>query len=148
MLAVGARAPDFTLPDADGRSVSLSGLLKAGPLFLYFYPADFTPACTRQACRLRDLHKSIRAAGFGLAGISSQSPESHHAFRDKYRLPFPLLSDVDRCVVRMYGVEGPFKLGVRRVTFLIDPSRTIRDRVVADLRIGAHTAFVRRALAR
>lgn len=148
MLAVGARAPEFTLPDSDGKSVSLSGLLKNGPLFLYFYPADFTPACTRQACRFRELYRSIQAAGFGLAGISSQSPESHHAFRDKYHLPFTLLSDVDRCVVRMYGVKGPLKLGVRRATFLIEPNRTIRDRVVADLRIGAHTAFVRRVLAR
>ena len=146
MLAIGARAPDFTLPDADGEPVSLSGLLSQGPLILYFYPADFTPGCIREACWFRDLHRSIAAAGFELAGVSPQSPESHHAFQARYHLPFPLLSDVERCVVRMYQVEGPLHLGVRRATFLIDPKRNIRDRVVADLRIGVHAAFVKRAV--
>ena len=145
MLAIGARAPDFTLPDADGRPVSLNGLLSHGSLILYFYPADFTPACTREACWFRDLHPSIEAAGLELAGISPQSPESHHAFQDRYGLTFPLLSDVDRCVVRMYEVQGPLGLGVRRATFLIDAQRNVRDRVVADLRIGLHAAFVKRA---
>ncbi len=146
MLAIGARAPEFTLQDADGRSVSLSGLLSRGPLILYFYPADFTPGCTREACCFRDLHQSVEDAGFELAGISPQSPESHHAFQDKYRLPFPLLSDVDRCVVRMYEVAGPLRLGVRRATFLIDTKRNIRDLVVSNLRISPHAAFVRRAV--
>lgn len=148
MLAIGARAPEFTLPNAEGRFVSLSGLLSGGPLILYFYPADFTPGCTREACQFRELHGSVEAAGLKLAGVSPQSPESHHAFQDKYHLPFTLLSDVDRCVVRMYQVEGPLRLGVRRATFLIDPKRNIRDFVAADLRIGAHTALVRRALGR
>lgn len=148
MLTIGARAPEFTLPDADGQSVSLSGLLSRGPLLLYFYPADFTPGCTREACQFRNLYGSIEAAGLTLAGISPQSPESHRAFQGKYHLPFTLLSDVGRCVVRMYEVEGPLGLGVRRATFLIDPQRTIRDFVVADLRIGRHAAFVRQAVAR
>ena len=146
MLAIGTRAPDFTLPDADGQPVSLSGLLSQGPLILYFYPADFTPGCTREACWFRDMHRSIAEAGFELAGVSPQSPESHHAFQDKYHLPFHLLSDVTRGVVRMYEVEGPLRLGVRRATFLIDTKRTIRDRVVSDLRIGLHAAFVNRAV--
>lgn len=148
MLAIGARAPEFTLPDADGQSVSLSGLLSHGPLILYFYPADFTPGCTREACRFRDLHQFVEEAGLELAGISPQSPESHHAFQDKYQLTFPLLSDVERLVVRMYEVQGPLHLGVRRATFLIDPKRSIRDVVVSDLRIGLHAAFVRRAVGR
>lgn len=148
MLAIGTRAPEFTLPDANGQPVSLSRLLSRGPLFLYFYPADFTPGCTREARQFRDLHQSISAAGFELAGISPQSPESHRSFQDKYHLPFTLLSDVDRCVIRMYEVEGPLGLGVRRATFLIDPNRTIRDVVAADLRIGLHAAFVRRAVIR
>lgn len=146
MLAIGARAPEFILPDSDGSSVSLNGLLRRGPLILYFYPADFTPGCTREACWFRDLHGSVAEAGLELAGISPQTPESHHAFQDKYHLTFPLLSDVDRCVVKMYGVEGPLHLGVRRATFLIDSKRNVRDIVVADLRIGRHAAFVRRAV--
>ncbi len=148
MLAIGAHAPEFTLPDADGRSVSLKALLKHGPLVLYFYPADFTAGCTREACQIRDLHPQIESAGLQVAGVSPQSPESHRAFRDKYHLPFILLSDVDRCVIRMYGVRGPFGLGVRRATFLINTDRHILDAVVADMRIGMHVRFVRDAAAR
>ena len=72
MLAIGARAPEFTLPDAEGQSVSLSNLLSHGPLVLYFYPADFTPGCTREACQLRDLQPDIDAAGLVVAGVSPQ----------------------------------------------------------------------------
>jgi len=147
MLTIGARAPEFTLPDADGQPTSLSNLLRDGALVLYFYPADFTPGCTREACQLRDLHSEVEAAGLRVAGISPQSPESHRSFRDKYRLPFTLLADVDRFVIKMYGVQGPLGFGVRRATFLIDQARHIQDALVADFRIGQHEAFVRRAVA-
>ncbi|HEY2035485.1 MAG TPA: peroxiredoxin, partial [Steroidobacteraceae bacterium] len=143
----GARAPEFTLPDADGQPTSLSNLLRDGPLVLYFYPADFTPGCTREACQIRDLHTEIDAAGIRVAGVSPQSPESHRAFRDKYKLPFTLLADVDRFVIKMYGVQGPLGFGVRRATFLIDQGRNIQDEVVADFRIGEHEAFIRKAIA-
>ena len=147
MLAIGARAPEFTLPDADGQATSLSNLLRAGPLILYFYPADFTPGCTREACQIRDLHTELNAAGLTVAGVSPQTPESHRAFREKYKLPFTLLADVDRFVIKMYDVRGPFGFGVRRATFLIDQARLIQDAVLADLRIGEHEAFVRTAIA-
>jgi peroxiredoxin Q/BCP len=147
MLAIGARAPEFTLPDADGQPTSLSNLLREGPLILYFYPADFTPGCTREACQIRDLYTELNAAGLRIAGVSPQTPESHRAFRDKYKLPFTLLADVDRFVIKMYGVQGPFGFGVRRATFLIDQARHIEDAVVADFRIGEHEAFVRKAVA-
>lgn len=147
MLAIGARAPEFTLPDADGQATSLSNMLRDGPLILYFYPADFTPGCTREACQIRDLHTELDAAGLKVAGVSPQSTESHRAFRDKYKLPFSLLADVDRFVIKMYGVQGPFGLGVRRATFLIDQARYIQDIVVADFRIAAHEAFVLKAVA-
>ena len=147
MLAIGARAPEFTLPDSDGQPTSLSNLLRDGPLVLYFYPADFTPGCTREACQIRDLHTEIDAAGIRVAGVSPQSPESHRAFRDKYKLPFVLLADVDRFVIKMYGVQGPLGFGVRRATFLIDQARSIQDEVVADFRIGEHEAFIRKAVA-
>ncbi len=147
MLAMGARAPEFTLPDADGQATSLSNMLRDGPLILYFYPADFTPGCTREACQIRDLHMELEAAGLRVAGVSPQSPESHRAFRDKYKLPFILLADVDRFVIKMYDVRGPLGFGVRRATFLIDQARYIQDSVVADFRIGQHEAFVRKAVA-
>jgi len=147
MLAIGGRAPEFTLPDQSGDSLSLSTLLRQGPLILYFYPADFTPGCTREACAIRDLHTQILEAGLEVAGVSPQSPESHRSFREKYHLPFTLLSDVDKFVIRMYDVRGPLGLGVRRATYLIDQARYIRAAVLADFRISQHEAFIERAVA-
>ncbi len=147
MLAPGSRAPEFTLPDHEGKDVSLSSLLGHRPLILYFYPADFTPGCTREACSVRDLHREIEQAGLGVAGVSPQAPDRHRAFRERYQLPFPLLADCDKAVARMYGVRGPLGFGVRRATFLIDPARTIRDAVLADFRIERHEAFIRHVIA-
>jgi thioredoxin-dependent peroxiredoxin len=147
MLAMGGRAPEFTLPDQDENNVSLSTLLRHGSLILYFYPADFTPGCTREACALRDLHGEILQAGLDVAGVSPQDPASHRAFREKHRLPFTLLSDVDKSVIRMYEVRGPLGFGVRRATYLIDQARYIRGAVLADFRIAAHEDFVRKAVA-
>jgi peroxiredoxin Q/BCP len=147
MLAAGDRAPEFTLPDQDGRDRSLTELIGDRPLILYFYPADFTPGCTREACSIRDLHDDILRAGLRVVGVSPQSPESHRRFRAKYNLPFVLLSDEDKSVIRMYDVNGPLGFGVRRATFLVDPSRHIRAAVLADLKIGEHEAFIQRAVA-
>ena len=147
MLRPGDRAPEFTLPDQDGRDVSLSTLLGQHMLILYFYPADFTAGCTREACLMRDLHGDIEQAGLTLAGISPQQPATHRRFRDKYQLPYTLLSDVDKFVISMYDVRGPLGLGVRRATFLIDQARYIRAAVLANFRISEHEAFVRRAVA-
>jgi peroxiredoxin Q/BCP len=147
MLAVGGRAPEFTLPDQDGQSVSLSTLLRYGSLILYFYPADFTPGCTREACCIRDLHAEIQEAGLSVAGVSPQAPESHRAFREQHKLPFILLSDVDKYVIRMYDVQGPLGFGVRRATYLVDQARNIRSAVLADFRISQHEDFIRRAVA-
>jgi peroxiredoxin Q/BCP len=147
MLAIGARAPEFTLPDQDDRNVSLTTLLNRGPLILYFYPADFTPGCTREACMLRDLHDDIQKVGIGVAGISPQGPQRHREFREKYKLPFVLLCDVEKFVVKMYDVNGPLGLGVRRATYLIDQARQIKGAVLADFRISEHEDFIRKATA-
>ena len=147
MLKRGDEAPDFTLPDQDGWPRRLSDVLEGRPLILYFYPADFTPGCTREACGLRDLHARIVASGLRMAGISPQSPESHRRFRKEHALPFTLLSDEDKAVIRAYGVDGPFGVGVRRATFLIDAGCRITGAVLADFRIGKHPAFVERAIA-
>jgi peroxiredoxin Q/BCP len=147
MLAMGGRAPEFTLPDQDEQNVSLSTLLRSGPLILYFYPADFTPGCTREACSIRDLHAEIQQVGLDVAGVSPQTPASHRAFREKYKLPFTLLSDLEKFVIRMYEVQGPLGFGVRRATYLIDQARYVRAAVLADFRIAEHVAFIRRAVA-
>lgn len=146
MLKAGERAPEFTLPDENGTDRSLTELLNSGAIILYFYPADFTPGCTSQACKLRDLHTDIQKAGMRVVGISPQSPETHTKFREKYRLPFVLLSDEHKTVIKMYGLNGPLGIGVRRATYLIDGSRRVRDVVLADLRIGRHMDFVRKAI--
>jgi thioredoxin-dependent peroxiredoxin len=147
MLEIGGRAPEFTLPDHTGQSASLSTLLRTGPLILYFYPADFTPGCTREACSIRDLHMEIQKAGLDVAGISPQSPETHRKFREKYQLPFTLLSDTEKVVIKMYDAAGPLGFGVRRMTYLIDQSRHIRSAVLADFRIRLHEDFIRTAVA-
>jgi len=146
MIHAGERAPEFTLPDETGTDRSLTELLRADALVLYFYPADFTPGCTRQACTLRDLHADIERAGLRVVGISPQSPQSHAKFKAKYQLPFVLLSDQQKTVAKMYGVNGPLGIGVRRATFLIDASRRIRDAVLADFMISRHADFVRKAV--
>jgi peroxiredoxin Q/BCP len=147
MLAMGGRAPEFTLPDQDEQSVSLSTLLRSGSVILYFYPADFTTGCTREACAIRDMHPEIQRAGLEIAGVSPQDPASHRAFRQKHKLNFTLLSDVDKYVIGMYDVRGPLGFGVRRATYLIDQARYIRAAVLADFRISEHEDFIRRAVA-
>lgn len=146
MLDNDVAAPDFSLPDDAGRTVTLSALLEQGPLILYFYPADFTPGCTREACSIRDIHGEIAAAGLTVVGVSPQDVATHARFRAEYGLPFTLLSDTDKSVIRAYDADGPFGIGVRRVTYLIDADGTIRDRVQADLLIGRHTEFVENAI--
>lgn len=147
MLAIGERAPDFALPDQDGREQRLSQLIAGRALILYFYPADFTPGCTKEACDLRDLHTQILSAGLRVVGVSPQPPESHRRFRDQHGLPFTLLSDVDKIAIKAFDVDGPLGIGVRRATFLLDPQRQIIDAVLADLRISRHQEFVQRAIA-
>jgi peroxiredoxin Q/BCP len=147
MLTPGNRAPDFTAPDQNNEPISLSGLLKNGPLLLYFYPADFTPGCTREACVLRDLNVQLRAAGVTVAGVSPQDAASHAAFAVKHALPFTLLCDPDQVLIKAYGVRGPLGFGVRRASFLINTAGVIEDAVLADLRIGRHEAFFRKVAA-
>ena len=147
MLAPGTKAPDFSLNDAAGKIVSLKQLLKSGPLILYFYPADFTPGCTKEACAVRDLHDDIVAAGLRVVGVSPQSTASHARFRERHELPFTLLSDPDKATIRLYDVDGPLGFGVRRGTYLIDTKGVILSAVLADLRIAEHDAFMREAIA-
>ena len=146
MINVDERAPEFTLPDDTGKDRSLTQLLSAGAIILYFYPADFTPGCTRQACALRDIHAEIEHAGMRVVGVSPQSPPSHARFREKYQLPFILLSDEQKIVIKMYGVNGPLGVGVRRASYLIDGGRRIRDAVLADFRIARHEEFIKKAV--
>ena len=146
MLQAGERAPEFTLQDETGSDRSMTELFSTAAVVLYFYPADFTRRCTRQACAMRDLHTDVVKAGLRVIGISPQSPESHAKFKARHHLPFVLLSDQQKTVIKMYGVNGPLGLGVRRASFLIDGGRRIRDVVLADFKIARHEDFVRKAI--
>jgi peroxiredoxin Q/BCP len=147
MLKNGSKAPEFKLEDQDGRSHTLKGLLADGPLILYFYPADFTPGCTKEACSFRDLQSDLLRAKLRVVGVSPQSTESHKRFAETHGLNFPLLADPDKVAVKAYDLDGPLGFGVRRGTYLISRDGTILDSVLADLRIGAHEAFVKQAIA-
>jgi peroxiredoxin Q/BCP len=146
MLKAGDAAPAFTLPDQAGAPVSLRRVLDGSAVVLFFYPGDFTPVCTREVCMVRDLYTELSAAGLAVIGVSPDSIESHERFRRRHALPFTLLADPDKRVVRAYGVDGPLGIGVRRATFLIDPNAVIRDVVSAALRVSRHESFLRRAL--
>jgi len=148
MLKAGDLAPDFSLPDDHGQTVSLRGLLAKGPVLLYFYPADFTPVCTREACAFGALEPELSKAGVSLIGISPQDAESHTRFRDRYSLPFPLLADSDKRVIRAYDCDGLLGLGVSRVTYLISTDSRIQEAAKAALRVAPHLALAHRALSR
>ena len=146
MLETGDKAPEFVLNNHEGVETSLSGLLQNGPLILYFYPADFTPGCTKEACNIRDIHNDIQSVGLQVAGVSPQNEESHQRFREEHNLPFILLSDPEKVAIKMYDVDGPFGVGVRRATFLISQDRSIKDAMMADVRIGRHKEFIEKAV--
>ena len=147
MLKAGARAPEFVLQNERGEDISLSGLLENGPLILYFYPADFTPGCTKEACSIRDIHDDIVAVGLQVVGVSPQDSDSHARFRDKHNLPFALLCDPDKTVAKMFDVDGRFGIGVRRATFLINTDGTIEDAILADILVSQHKSFIENAIA-
>lgn len=147
MLPVGSPAPDFTLPDHAGDPVSLRALLAEGPLVIFFYPGDFTPACSAQACLFRDMHALATSAGIQVVGINSGSPRSHARFKSAFKLPYRLLSDRGRVVTRAYEALGLFGLVTRRITYLISRQGVIQDAVHASLKLGRHQEFVQRAIA-
>ena len=146
MLPNDSKAPEFDLADQAGRRHTLKSLLAGGPLILYFYPADFTPGCTREACSFRDLHQELLRARLRVVGVSPQDVDSHKRFAEEHGLNFTLLADPDKQAVKAYDLDGPLGFGVRRGTYLIGKDGRIRDSVLADLRIGAHEAFVRKAI--
>ncbi|MDG2288355.1 MAG: peroxiredoxin [Woeseiaceae bacterium] len=146
MLNTGDKAPEFVLNNQEGIETSLSGLLQNGPLILYFYPADFTPGCTKEACSIRDIHTDIQSVGLQVVGISPQNENSHSRFREEHNLPFALLSDPEKVAIKIFDVDGPFGVGVRRATFLISQDGSIKDAIMADVRIGRHKEFIEKAV--
>ncbi|HII85775.1 TPA: peroxiredoxin [Candidatus Bathyarchaeota archaeon] len=119
-LKVGDNAPDFSLTDERGFPVSLKNYLGKKTVILYFYPKDFTPGCTKEACSFRDEYKAFEAKGAVVIGVSVDSVKSHAKFSEKYELPFAILSDSQKEVANKYGVLGLGGMLAKRVTFIID----------------------------
>jgi peroxiredoxin Q/BCP len=142
-LAVGDRAPDFSLPTGEGTTLSLKDL-KGKKVVLYFYPKDATPGCTSEACSFRDEIQVFRKKGAVIVGVSIDSVESHKKFAGKYDLPFTLLSDGKKEMVKAYGVwkqknmYGKKYMGVERTTFIIDEEGRIAQ-IFRKVKVDGHT---------
>jgi thioredoxin-dependent peroxiredoxin len=150
-LAPGDTAPDFTLPDADEKRVSLADY-RGRRVVVYFYPAAGTPGCTTQACDFRDNLAELNGAGLDVLGISPDKPAKLAKFRDQEGLTFPLLSDADKDVLTAWGAYGEKQMygktvtGVIRSTFVIDPTGKI-EVAQYNVRATGHVAKLRKDLA-
>lgn len=149
-LKTGQKAPDFKLPDENGKLHKLSDY-KGKTVVLYFYPADDTPGCTLEACNFRDDYLKYKAAGAVILGVSPDDEQSHEKFKEKFSLPFPLLADVGHKVSEQYGVWaektmfGKKYMGVVRSTFLIDPQGKIVE-IYSKVSVPKHSEKVLKAV--
>jgi len=138
-VKTGDKAPDFELPDQTGTPRKLSEYLAAGPVVLFFYPAAMTRGCTAESCHFRDLNAEFGEVKAQRLGISADRVDKQHQFADKYSLDFPLLSDVDRAVAKVYGVKrSPSILPNRRATFVIDRDGTVLEVIRSETRMDHH----------
>ncbi|TBR42235.1 thioredoxin-dependent thiol peroxidase [Marinomonas agarivorans] len=142
-LKIGQTAPDFTIPDQDGNSVSLAQF-KGKKVVLYFYPKDSTPGCTAQACNLRDNYERFLSAGYVILGVSTDTEKKHQNFIKKNDLPFPLLADTERLAHDAYDVwqlkkfMGKEFMGTVRTTFIISEEGKIED-IITKVKTKEHT---------
>ena len=141
-LKKGDKAPKFSAKDENGNIISLSDY-KGKKLVLYFYPKDLTPGCTTESCNLRDNYKHMQKKGYDVLGVSADDEKKHQKFIEKHDLPFHLLADTDKKVIKDYGVWGPKKFmgreydGIHRTTFVIDEKGMIED-VITKVKTKAH----------
>lgn len=137
-VTVGNPAPDFTLPDHQGNDVTLSGFIGESNVVLYFYPKDFSPGCTAQACHFRDSYEDFTDLGAVVIGVSGDSPESHKRFVEEHLLPFILLSDGDNAVRKLYGATKGLGLLPGRVTYIIDKKGVVRHVFTSEINMRKH----------
>ena len=137
-IAEGTQAPDFDLPDENGRSVRLYERLEDGPVVLFFYPAALTGGCTTEACSFRDLGAEFEMAGAQRLGISTDGVEKQKEFSAVNGFDYPLLSDESGDVARSFGVKRKFITPVKRATFVIDKDRTVRKVISSELNMTVH----------
>jgi len=137
---VGERAPDFTLPRADGTPFRLSEAVRRGVVVLYFYPRDETMGCVAEACAFRDEYDVFTGAGAEVVGVSADSSESHRQFAAHHRLPFVLLTDADGAVRKLYGVGKALGILDGRMTYVIDTRGVVRHVFSSRLQPTRHMA--------
>ena len=147
-MNVGDTAPDFELPDENGRNRRLSEFLQEGPVVLFFYPAAMTPGCTAESCHFRDLKTEFEEAGAQRVGISADEVEKQKRFSDKHSFDYPLLSDPDGAVATQFGVRRRFtKLSpTKRATFVIGPDLRVIDVIQSEVRMNVHADRALKAL--
>jgi peroxiredoxin Q/BCP len=145
-LKQGDKVPDFSAKDEQGNTISLHDY-KGKKLIVFFYPKASTPGCTAEACNLRDNYKALQQQGYELLGVSADSAKRQANFKDKYKLPFPLLADEDKTVINAFGVWGPKKFmgkeyeGIHRKTFIIN-EKGIVERVIDKVKTKDHAAQI------
>lgn len=152
-MKIGDTAPDFELPDQNGQNRRLSELLAEGPVALFFYPAAFTPGCTKEACHFRDLAAEFSEAGVQRVGISRDDVAKQQSWTQKHSLDYPLLADVDGTVAASYGVRrgslfGAAGMPTKRVTFAIAADGVVADVIASEINMNVHADRVLAALAR
>ena len=147
MLKVGTVAPDFTARDQHGKTITLDGLLERGRLVLYFYPKDFTPVCTAQACTFRDASEGLAELGANVVGVSGDQAESHQRFSTENRVPFSLVADPERRIIKPYKASIPLINHTLRITYVIGTDRKILGAFHHELSAAKHLDDVKRALA-
>ncbi|MFZ2282615.1 MAG: thioredoxin-dependent thiol peroxidase [Lutibacter sp.] len=146
ILKIGDAAPNFEALDQEGNTVKLSDY-KGKKLVLFFYPKASTPGCTMEACNLRDNYHTFIAKDYEVLGVSADSAKRQQNFKEKYKLPFPLLADEDKKVINAFGVWGPKKFmgrefdGIHRVTFVIDENGMIED-VITKVKTKEHSSQI------
>jgi thioredoxin-dependent peroxiredoxin len=137
-VAEGTQAPDFDLPDENGRSVKLSERLEDGPVVLFFYPVALSGGCTTEACSFRDLGAEFEKAGAQRLGISTDTVAKQKEFSQANSFDYPLLSDESGDVARSFGVKRKYITPVKRATFVIDRDRTIRKVISSEMNMTVH----------
>jgi peroxiredoxin Q/BCP len=148
MLAVGTRAPALDVRDHRGQQVRSAELLGKGPLVVYFYPKDFTPGCTREACMFRDAYADLDGQGATIVGISMDDDASHTRFAERYQLQFALVADPKFAIAREWGVARPLGLGAWRVTYVVDQGGIIRGAFHHEISMSKHVSEVKDLLVR
>ncbi len=145
-LKAGDKAPEFSAKDQDGNPVKLADF-KGKKLVLFFYPKASTPGCTAEACNLRDNWEQFQEKGFAILGVSADNEKRQQNFKEKYKLPFPLLADMEKEVINAYGVWGSKKFmgkeyeGINRTTFIIDENGYIQE-VIEKVKTKEHATQI------